>query len=74
MCGLLLKSLQGRRDAAQNWEAAYSKVLVSNGFTQGKSTPCLFYHQGKNIRLVVHGDDFTALGHDKELDWLRDII
>ncbi len=31
MRGLLLKSLQGTRDAAQNWKAAYSKLLVSHG-------------------------------------------
>ena len=35
MCGLLLKSLQGTRDAAQNWEAAYLELLVSHGFAQG---------------------------------------
>jgi hypothetical protein len=28
MCGLLVKSLQGIRDAAQNWEAAYSNLSV----------------------------------------------
>ena len=39
MCGLLGKSLQGARDAAQNWEAAYSKLLLTQGFTEGKSSP-----------------------------------
>ena len=33
MRGLLVKSIQGTRDPAQNWEAAYSTRLVSNGFT-----------------------------------------
>ena len=44
MCGYLMKPLQGTRDSAQNSEAAYSKLLVTGGFTQGKSTPCMFYH------------------------------
>ena len=74
MCGLLIKSLQGTRDAAQNWEAAYTHLLTNNGFTQGKSTPCMFYHPQRNIRVVVHGDDFTILGHEKELDWFRGVI
>ena len=39
LCGLLLKSLQGTRDAAKNWEATYSNLMTTNGFTTGKSTP-----------------------------------
>ena len=40
------------------------------GFTRGKAVACIFCHHVKDIRLVVHGDDFTVLGHEKELDWL----
>ena len=47
MCGRLVKSLQGTRDAAMNWEAAYSKVLKDIGFRTGKSSPCIFYHSDK---------------------------
>ena len=74
MCGLLVKSLQGIRDAAQNWEATYSRLLVSNGFTQGMSTPCMFYHRGRKLRIVVHGDDFTLLGSEGDLEWFRSMI
>lgn len=31
----------------------------------------MFYHSKKNVRVVVHGDDFTALGTDSGLDWFR---
>ena len=74
MCGLLVKSLQGTRDAAQNWEAAYSNLLTTSGFTQGKATPCMFYHKERQLRLVVHGDDFTILGNEENLDWFRKAI
>jgi hypothetical protein len=74
MCGLLVKSLQGTRDAAQNWEAAYSNLLVSNGFTKGKATPCMFYHKARKLRVVVQGDHFTLLGDEGELDWFRKMI
>ena len=30
---------------------------------------CVFYHRVKDITIVVHGDDFTALGTDADLDW-----
>ena len=41
------------------------------GFTTGLSSPCLFYHKGKDIRAVVYGDDFTLLGDEISLDWFR---
>ena len=29
----------------------------------------MFYHPEHNVQVVVHGDDFTALGTDEALDW-----
>ena len=29
----------------------------------------MFDHATKDISVVVHGDDLTALGSDKDLDW-----
>ena len=69
MCGLLLMSLYGTRDAAQNWEACYVEFMESIGFTRGKASPCTFLHKEKELRCVVHGDDFTILGEDEDLDW-----
>ena len=51
MCGKLLKSLLGTRDAAQNWETAYSNFFVKIGFTRGKACPCAFYHSKKTSAL-----------------------
>jgi hypothetical protein len=73
MCGLLLKSLYGTRDAAFNWSAAYTDVLVSKlGFVKGESSPCSFYHPGKQLSTVVHGDDFVTEGERVHLDWFND--
>ena len=52
----------------------YASHLISCGFTQGKSSPCVFYHEERGIRLVVHGDDFTSLGNDQALDWCTTIM
>ena len=66
--GLLMKSLYGTRDAALNWTAAYTSVLVNKmNFVQGKSTPCAFYHEKWQIRTLVHGDDFVSEGPEKNL-------
>ena len=73
-CGRLFKSLYGTRGAAQNWEVEYSRFMESIGFVRGTSTPCAFYNQEKELRAVVHGDDFTVLGWGRQLDSLRDEI
>ncbi len=74
MCGVLFKSLEGTRDAAQNWEYTYSKFMTSIGFERGKATPCIFTLSSKDLRVVVHGDDFTVLGYTKDPDWFRQQI
>ena len=56
-----------RRDAAQNWEEAYSDSLSSVGSVRGKASQCVFFHPGRRF----HGDDFTVLGWEKDLDWSR---
>ena len=32
------------------------------------------FHYEMNLRLVVHGDDFTALGWEVQLDWYREQV
>ena len=73
-CGRLLKSMYGTRDAAQNWEEHYSMVHKDIGFEQGRASSCVFRHKQRDIIVVIHGDDFTALGHEKDLDWYREQI
>ena len=71
--GMLKKSMYGTRDAAHNWEDKYVSVIVDElGFRRGKASPCLFWHQERNIRLVVHGDDFVPLGSRKDIMWLKE--
>ena len=50
MVGELQYSMYGTRDAAQNWEEAYSDFMVSVGFAKGLCSPCVFYHKEKNLR------------------------
>ena len=74
MCGKLSKALYGTRDAAQNWEHAYTEFLEGIGFVTGVATPCMFWNEARDIRIVVHGDDFTVLGPVANLDWFRSEI
>ena len=60
--------MYGTRDAGAIWEQCYVDCLINLGFTQGVASPCCFYHEKWDISVVVHGDDFTALGTDEALD------
>ena len=71
MCGKLDKSMYGTRDAAQNWEETYVGFMESLGFQRGRASPCVFSHAKRGVRAVIHGDDFTILGFEGELDWFR---
>ena len=74
MCGRLNVSMYGTRDAASNWEDAYTQHLLGHGLVQGKSSPCVFRHPTRKVRCVVHGDDFTFLESDEELDFCIQIM
>jgi len=71
-CAKLDYWLYGMRPAARAWEDTYAKKLVEYGFIQGLSAPTVFFHVEKNMECVVHGDDFTILGFDEDLDDLAE--
>ena len=64
----LLRCVYGTRDAGMLWEDTYADFLQT-GFTRGVGSPCCFFHSQRDISVVVHGDDFTALGLGEDLDW-----
>ena len=69
--GQLLRSMYGLRTAASDWEREVRRVLCDVlGFSAGSSSPALFFHEGRNIRVSVHGDDFTVLSTQVEGDLL----
>ena len=67
-CAKLDYWLYGMRPAARAWEDTYANKLIEYGFVQGASAPTVFFHREKSLECVVHGDDFTILGFDEDLD------
>ena len=75
MCGKLEHWMYGTRGAASKWEDHYSNIMVNAGFVKGIATPCTFSHKDRDVRCVVHhGDDFTATGNDRQLDWFEKML
>jgi hypothetical protein len=66
-CGKLRRWLYGMRPAARAWEKHYTEKLESIGFLRGKSAPTAFFNPKTEVRCVVHGDDFTFLGFEDDL-------
>ena len=64
-----MRCCYGTRDAGAIWEDCYRTALEDMGFKSGASSPCVFYHAARSLSIVVHGDDFNALGVKADLDW-----
>ena len=60
--------MYGYRDSGSIWEDVYTQTLTSMGVVQGAASPCCFYHPTWDVAVVVHGDDFTALGTQESLN------
>jgi hypothetical protein len=69
--GRLKQSLYGTRDASANFQEEVRVVLTRAGFGQVEYNPSLYYHPGRHIRTLVHGDDFSSVGSSRELRWMR---
>ena len=68
LCARLNVSMYGIRDAVQKWEREYTNMLRGLGYRRGAAHPCLFSNESSGGRLVVHGDDFTLLAEQGEID------
>ena len=70
-CGRLRRCMYGTKSAATRWEDTYTQALGRLGFVQGRASPCCFAHESRDLKVFVHGDDFTVLGRDEDLDYFQ---
>ena len=63
----LKRWLYGMRIAASGWEDDYTRRLVEDGFRRSRAASTIFHHPKTQVRVVVHGDDFTFAGTQSEL-------
>ena len=69
-----MMSMYGTRDAATNWAAEYTATLIQDGYRRGSSNTCLFYHPISGVSIMVHGDDFVAVGDKNGLKGVREAL
>ena len=66
-----VRCVYGTRDAGAIWEDCYRNALEDMGFISGVASPCCFVRKTNGLSVVVHGDDFTIIGTDPQLDWFQ---
>ena len=62
------------RIAASNWEKEYSKTLEEEVFQPGRATVVAFFHPERDVRIIVHDDDFVVECGQSDLEWVRDVL
>jgi len=74
MVGHLVQSLNGTRVAAANFQKEVTKTMKKIGFKVGKYNPCTYYHAGRDLICLVHGDDFVTCGSKSNCEWLKSCL
>ena len=70
-----MKAMYGTRDAAACWASEVARVFVSVlGLVQGKANPCHLFHQDRQVRASVHGDDVERMASYCHLVWLKEVL
>ena len=69
--GKLVKAMYGTRSAPLMWQKVVKQQMKELGFCESVVMPCLYYHPGRDMFVVVHVDDFLCSGELKDLTWLR---
>lgn len=74
LCGKLVRTMYGTLDAAEQWARHYTEVLEAAGFTCGASNPCHFWHESRDIWMLVHGDDFLTISEQDDQDFVYEVL
>ena len=67
-CGLLEKTMYGTQDASALWQDDYTQVLENAIHMKGKASPALFHREPEDCRMLVHQNDFCAVGDQDAMD------
>ena len=45
-------------------------LLTANDFKKGQSSPCNYVHEGRNVKITCHGDDFLIVAPLESIKWI----
>eukprot|EP00959_Pyramimonas_sp_CCMP1952_P105543 2206627-Pyramimonas_sp.AAC.1 len=70
----LRKALHGTRRASKPFQHKVIGTLIDQGFIRMLVTVMVFCHVQTGIYIMMHGDDFMAVGTPEDLRWLSEIL
>ena len=56
------------------WQKRVDEVLREAGFVPAVVVPCTYWHEGRQLALTYHGDDFLSCGPVAGQDWLDELL
>ena len=74
LCGKLVMTLYGCRDAGQNFELFVYETVSDAGAIRGSTNPCVYCHRERRLSFFHHGDDFVIVGKRGQTQWLKRVI
>ena len=66
--------MYGTRDAAANFQYEVKRLMIKSGFAVSRYNPSIYWHAKKDLKCLVHGDDFVTVGERKEMQWFRQVL
>ena len=66
--------MYGTVGASARWQAHYAQILKGHSFVQGLSNLALFVRVERDVRLLVHGDDFMVEMPTHEEKWFEGVL
>ena len=70
LVGKLVEAMYGTRAAPHVWQKVVEKVMGNLGFKANMVFPQVYYHTERDLRVLVHVDDFLCSGPKHQLRWL----
>jgi len=70
----LRKAMYGTRKAGQLWQETIYKALEEGAFTVVATVAGMWYHEQRDIVVLVHGDDFLGGAESEDLDWFEKLL
>ena len=67
-------NVRNQVDATARRQAHYTQILKKNEFVQGLSNPSLFVHVDKDVRLLLHGDNFMVAITTRVEKWFESVL
>ena len=64
----------GTVDVIARWQAHNAQILNEHGFVQGLSNPALYVQVERDVRLLVHRDDFLVEMPTHEEKWFEGVL